>query len=264
MAHKMTVAIEKIKEESPTVRTFFFRGKLNAKPGQFVMAGIPSKGEKPFSISMKNERSFGITIKRVGDFTNTLFNLKVGDLLSIRGPYGTHFTEQGKKALIIAGGVGMAPLLFLLEELLRDNHDVTVINGARTKEELLFVKRIEELSKRVIFVTDDGTYGVKGFVTDVLKELLQKERFDIVYGAGPEMMLVKTFRICDEFDTQCKLSLERYMKCGIGICGSCVMDPIGLRVCKDGPVIKKEILSRLTEFGNYKRDASGRKVFFEK
>jgi len=264
MPKRMTVPIEKIEDENLLVKIFFFKGKLSAKPGQFVMLAIPGEGEKPFSISMEDGKHFGITIRKVGEFTRKIFSLKVGDFLSIKGPYGSHFVAQGKKVCIVAGGVGMAPLLFLLENLVKNKKDITVINGAKTKSELLFIDKIKNLSSKSLFVTEDGTFGIKGMVTDSLQKLLKKEQFDIIYGAGPEMMLVKILKLSCDFKTPCELSLERYMKCGVGLCGSCVMDPIGLRICKEGPVLKKETLLHLTEFGEYKRNSSGNKIFFNK
>ncbi len=264
MHKRITLPITEIKDENASTKTFFFKGKLSAEPGQFIMLARLGVGEKPFSVSEDNGRYFGITVKKVGEFTERLFTLKVGDLLSIRGPYGTHFTVQSKKVCIVGGGTGIAPLMFLLKKLTEIKADTTVINGARTKDELLFINDIKRLSKKCVSVTDDGSFQEKGVATDILEKLLRKEHFDIIYGAGPEPMLVKILRLSEQFDVPCELSLERHIKCGMGLCGSCVMDPIGIRICKEGPVLKKEILLKLTEFGKYKRNASGNKIPFNR
>jgi dihydroorotate dehydrogenase electron transfer subunit len=111
----------------------------------------------------------------------------------------------------------------------------------------------------VIITTDDGSLGIRGFTTDALKGLLKEESFDCVYTCGPEMMMKKVFGLCKEFGVECQASLERYMKCGIGVCGQCCID--GLRVCKDGPVFSSEQLRKLDEFGVFERNKSGCKVY---
>jgi dihydroorotate dehydrogenase electron transfer subunit len=112
----------------------------------------------------------------------------------------------------------------------------------------------------VLVSTDDGSAGSKGFVTELLKSVLQKNKVGKICTCGPEMMMKKVVEISDEFKTPCEISLERYMKCGLGVCGQCCADPLGIRMCTEGPVIKKETAKRISEFGKYRRDASGRRV----
>jgi dihydroorotate dehydrogenase electron transfer subunit len=89
---------------------------------------------------------------------------------------------------------------------------------------------------------------------------LKSKKVDCIYTVGPELMMNKVIEISDEFNVDCQISLERYMKCGFGICGSCCVDPIGIRMCVEGPCMHKEVAKKITEFGKYKRDGSGLKV----
>ncbi|MBT3721730.1 hypothetical protein HN789_06310 [archaeon] len=112
------------------------------------------------------------------------------------------------------------------------------------------------------YCTDDGSFEFSGFTTNKLKEVLNNSNIDIVYTVGPEIMMKKVVEICDEFKVDCQLSLERYMKCGYGICGSCCVDPMGIRMCVEGPCIDKETAKKVTEFGKYHRDGSGKKNYY--
>lgn len=250
------VRILGIRTETPTVKTFILNKKIRAKPGQFAMLWIPEVDEKPFSFS-KLDGNLEITVKEVGPFTRKLFSLKKGDLIGFRGPYGDGcFRVKGKRICVAAGGVGLAPLMPLIDEILKGNRDLTVIIGAVTEKELLWMDRLESRKIDLLTATDDGTCGKKGSVCDVLKKLVGKTRFDRIYSCGPELMMKRVADIALKEKIPCQLSLERYMKCGMGICGQCCIDPTGLRVCKDGPVFTAKEL-RGTEFGRYKRNASG-------
>ena len=108
--------------------------------------------------------------------------------------------------------------------------------------------------------TDDGSFGFKGYTTQVLEDLLKNNKIDIVYTCGPELMMKFILDICEKFNIQCELSLERFMKCGIGACGQCCVDNGGKTVCKDGPVFQGNVIKNMHEFGKYHRTKSGRKV----
>ncbi|MDI6826711.1 MAG: dihydroorotate dehydrogenase electron transfer subunit [Candidatus Aenigmarchaeota archaeon] len=248
--------IKSVIKENYKTKTFFFNKKIEAEPGQFLMVWIPGIDEKPFAVSFENP--LGITVGRVGSFTTQLLKMKKGDKLGIRGPYGNGFKLKGKEICLVAGGRGIIPLAFLAEKFKKV--DITAIVGANTKDDLFFVKRLKKYCFRIIVVTDDGSSGIKGFPTDSLKDLLEKEKFDCVYTCGPEIMMKKVFDICENYNTECQASLERYMKCGFGLCGQCCIDDI--RICKDGPVFNSKQLSKLTEFGVFERDKSGKKVYF--
>jgi dihydroorotate dehydrogenase electron transfer subunit len=243
------VTLTEIKNETPSVRTFFFDRSFSFEPGQFVMVWIPGIDEIPMALSSANS----ITVQKAGDATGAMFGLEAGASLGIRGPFGNGFT-RGEKMLAIAGGVGAAPLL----PLARSDCVMTMLLGARTEKELLFVDQLDE-STDVIIATDDGSLGQRGFVTDLMKEI-GLAAYDRIVVCGPEPMMRAVLAMIDSvgFAAKTEFSLHRYMKCGVGICGSCCIDPDGLRVCRDGPVFSGDQLKK-SEFGHYVRDASGRK-----
>ncbi len=132
--------------------------------------------------------------------------------------------------------------------------EVVILNGATTKSTLLFENRFKD----TIIFTDDGSVGEKGYPTDILDDLHKKHKFEIIYTCGPEIMMHKVYEFCKKNNIQCEASLERYMKCGIGICGQCVCD--GQMVCKDGPVFDSDTLDTMSDFGTYSLLKSGQKV----
>jgi len=241
-----------IKDESPSVKTYFLDKDFDFKPGQFAMVWVPGVNEKPFGFSGKNS----ISVAKVGEFTKFMHNLKKGDLLGIRGPYGSNFENLGDKILAVAGGIGSAPVISAVEEFSKSNASVTSIIGGRTKDELLFLDRFEKCGN-VYACTDDCSFGFGGFTTEKMEELLSIEKFDMVITCGPEIMMKKVIAIAEKYNVPVQVSLERYMKCGIGICGQCAVDDEGLCICKDGPVFWNDKISFVSEFGKYKRDASG-------
>ncbi|MGD0533879.1 MAG: dihydroorotate dehydrogenase electron transfer subunit [Methanoregula sp.] len=243
------VSIAEIKNETPSVKTFFFDREFPFEPGQFVMVWVPGVDEVPMALSSAN----GITVQKVGDATGAMFNLVAGKSLGIRGPFGNGFTK-GEKMLAIAGGVGAAPLL----PLACSDCVMTMLLGARTEKELLFIDQLDE-STDVLIATDDGTLGQHGFVTDLMNDL-NLATYDRIAVCGPEPMMRAVLAKIEGlgFAARTEFSLHRYMKCGVGICGSCCIDPDGLRVCRDGPIFSGDQLKK-SEFGHYLRDASGRK-----
>lgn len=245
--------ISNIIQEAKSQKSFFFRHSLDCKPGQFVMVWLPGIDEKPMAVSYWSKNEFAFTSQAIGKFTNALLKLKKGDKVGIRGPYGNCFTAKGN-AVVVGGGVGMASVSTLIDSL----KNPVIVNGARSKEYLIYLKRFK--NKNVIVATDDGSYGRKGFATDALTEVLEnkKNKIRIVYTCGPEIMMKKVFEICKKYKIECEASLERMMKCGFGVCGACMAnDRI---VCMDGPIFNSKQLKNLSEFGNTARLKSGRKV----
>ena len=239
-------------------RTLFFDTAFeNVSPGHFCMVWIRGTDEIPLGCSYKN----GITFQTVGPATNALFDLKVGDSVGLRGPLGNPFTLPQKKEqiLIISGGIGAAPLAPLAEKAKEIGANTTIILGARSVSDLIFEDRFKKTGT-VMLTTDDGTKGKKGFVTDVLADLDLTD-FSKIYVCGPEMMMKFVMKILIEKNAldKAEFSMERYFKCGIGVCGACCIDTLGVRVCKDGPVFKAETLAG-SEFGKYHRDASGKRI----
>ncbi len=244
------VTITRIKQESPSVITFFFDREFPFVPGQFVMAWVPGVDEIPMALTS----DASISVQKVGDATSAMFKLSVGDQMGIRGPFGNGFV-RGEKMLAIAGGIGAAPLL----PLARSDAVMTFLLGARTEQELLFVDQLDECTDLQI-ATDDGSMGISGFVP-VLIDDLNLGSYDRIAVCGPEVMMRAVLAKVTEIgiENRAEFSLHRYMKCGVGVCGSCCIDPSGLRVCRDGPVFSGDLLHK-SEFGHYHRDASGRKI----
>jgi dihydroorotate dehydrogenase electron transfer subunit len=251
------VKITDIIEENPKVKTLLFRDSNKAISGQFVMVWIPNVDEIPMSISQNGEFQ-GMTIKQIGPATNALNSLRAGDKIGIRGPYGTFFRSRGKKILVVAGGIGIAPILPFIESNKDENIKVHVALGAVTSSELVFDKRLQGKCTGLYIATDDGTEGYNGFVTDLAKEIILKEGIDEIFTCGPEIMIKKMVEFAQENNILIQASLERYMKCGVGLCDSCAID--GMHVCRDGPVFSEEFLFSLEDLGNFKRDRSGKRI----
>jgi dihydroorotate dehydrogenase electron transfer subunit len=224
-----------------------FTDKLcsEAKPGQFVMLWIPGIDEIPLSIMDVSKDLISVTVKAIGDATRHLHSLAPGATIGIRGPFGNSFTESRGHVLLVGGGTGTAPLLFLAKQLAAKTEHVVFAEGARTANELLFVREIGEVCQTVITTTDDGSAGQKGFVTQAIASLLEKEHFDIVYVCGPEIVAKKIFDLTEKHKLPIEASLERLMRCGIGLCGSCVIGKY--RVCRDGAVFTSEELREMKD-----------------
>ena len=250
--------IDKIIDESNGTKSFMFRHKLDYNPGQFVMVWLPGVDEKPLAVSYLSDDFFGITVLERGKFTKLLHTMVPGDQLGIRGPFGHGYSfpdniKNGKGSVcVIGGGCGMASVTVLIERLQENNP--TILMGASTSTSLFFKNRYKDIT----LFTDDGSEGIKGYPTDVLEELHNKNGYDIIYTCGPEIMMSKVFDFCKKHDIQFEASLERYMKCGIGVCGQCVCD--GQMVCKDGPVFDLQALSNMNDFGKYSLLKSGKRV----
>ena len=147
-----------------------------------------------------------------------------------------------------------------VEEARFNNISSTFIIGIKNSSELFFEDRIKDCGAEIRISTDDGSKGYKGLASDLAKELLCKEKFTSVLTCGPEIMMKSLLGLCSDISFQA--SLERYMKCGVGICSQCCIGQ-GLRVCVEGPVFDGETLKNIEEFGLYRRDASGRKIKFK-
>ncbi|MFW9806854.1 MAG: dihydroorotate dehydrogenase electron transfer subunit, partial [Candidatus Thorarchaeota archaeon] len=172
---------------------------------------------------------------------------------------------DSQKALVVGGGVGMAPLRPLINTLLKKGTEVTVLIGAKTKHELLFFEefsRNKNSNLKVLVSTDDGSEGFKGLATEAVREILDKINFDSVYTCGPELMMHGLYEMVKDRKILFQASLERFMKCGCGICGTCALDPTGSLVCVDGPVYTGDRLTEISEFGRYHRNAMGLKKKF--
>jgi dihydroorotate dehydrogenase electron transfer subunit len=260
-----TVKIQRVKTETEIAKTFYFEDKIcaSAEPGQFIMLWIPGVDEIPLSLSSVNNGLASVTVKEVGEATRALNKMKQGDIIGVRGPFGTHFKIAGKTALVVGGGVGTVPLMMLTLKLLKEKVKTTVVEGAKTRSKLLFVDQLIELQQesglKVIFTTDDGSYGTKGLATDAADKVLSSGHVDTVYACGNEAMTLKIYKLAEKHKTPLQASLERIMFCAIGICGSCVIGKY--RVCKDGSVFDQTQLKEVeNELGKWKRNFKGEKI----
>ncbi|MFA6024138.1 MAG: dihydroorotate dehydrogenase electron transfer subunit [Candidatus Gracilibacteria bacterium] len=258
------MTIKEIVQETEQVKTFVLDGSIGAKPGQFVNVWIPRLDEKPFSVAMDTGLELHLSIAAVGPFSNAMHELKVGDKVGVRGPFGTQFTcEKGQHLAFLAGGYGAAPLYFFAHQAVANACTVEFIVGARRKDLLLFTDRISKLKGvRLHTATNDGSDGYSGFNTDVLKKILGEEKIDCVYTVGPEIMMLKGMQMAEELGIDAQISVERYMKCGFGVCGNCCVDGLGVPSCIEGPVMPLEKVKQLKDFGNYHRDKLGKKQYY--
>ena len=258
--------IEK-RQETPRLVTLFFPhpapaalppGGFDARslqPGQFVMMWLPRVDEKPYATSCCDDKRFGVTVMKRGPFSTVLHDAAPGALVGFRGPYGRGFwgwekLTRRKGVAIVGGGCGMASLALLAERLPR----ATIVQGAPTAADLLYRDRFPN---QVIF-TEDGSEGRKGLPTEWLREAMKCSEVCSVFTCGPEMMLTAVVGMCRAEEVPCQASLERFMKCGIGVCGQCECD--GRLVCQDGPVFSAEELGEMPSFGRITRTATGQKA----
>ena len=251
--------IDRMWEEAENIRTFVFKGTLHSKPGQFCMLWIPECDEKPFSIARDYDGEIWLTICKVGPATTRLFEMKEGDRVGLRGAYGHGFsTLSNKKVVLIGGGYGTAPLHFTGKCHQEAGSDVTMVIGARSKNLLIWEKQSQESGFRTLVATNDGSAGIEGFTTHILEKLLREEKIDLVQTCGPEKMMKAIAEMCIANKVACEISVERYMKCGFGICGQCVVET-GEKMCQTGPVVTAEKAMTFSDFGVFHRGAEGQR-----
>lgn len=196
------------------------------------------------SLSMSRSGYSSITLRPKGEITTRLFGFAEGEKIGVHGPYGNGFKLTSGSVLLVGGGTGIVPIMRLCDQLIKYRAKVTLIIGARTKDELLFLSEAKGLvasnTNKLDVMTDDGSYGNRGLITDAVDEALRANSFDMVYTCGPELMMRRIFRMAENERVSVQASLERPMACGIGLCGSCYID--GLALCVDGPVLSSEQL----------------------
>ncbi len=243
------VRIVEVCDETQDVRTLSLEHELDFQPGRFVMIWIPRLDEKPYTLSAIGPGRISITVKQRGRFSNRLATMQPGDMIGIRGPYGNGYTPQ-QPGIIVAGGCGLATLAPLKDIM----PGAVLISGARTAGELMFRERFNDM----LICTDDGSAGHAGMPTDLLRTQLDNGKAQTVYTCGPEVMMRAVFSMCEEYKVECQAGLERYMKCGFGICGQCTCNE--MLVCQDGPVFSSNQLRSMPEFGRTARLKTGRSV----
>jgi dihydroorotate dehydrogenase electron transfer subunit len=248
------VRISRKNVEAGDVVTLRFPWEAECRPGQFVMVWVPGAEEVPMSLSHVSG-DIGVSVKRVGPTTAKLCALGPGDPIGVRGPYGRGFRDVEGRALVVGGGFGMSGVGALIQRL---GGSCDVIAAARSRSELFFLERAAESARNVWVATDDGSAGFKGNAVQLMRQKVSENDYSAVLACGPERMLYFLQQACVELDVPCQLSLERLMKCGAGLCGSCVVD--GMRVCAEGPVFDGRELLGSKEFGRSRRDDGGKLV----
>ncbi|MGF7396932.1 sulfide/dihydroorotate dehydrogenase-like FAD/NAD-binding protein [Thermoanaerobacterium thermosaccharolyticum] len=242
----MNEILEK-KQLNPTVKLMVINSPLmakKAKPGQFVIVRVDEKGERiPLTIADYDNEKGTVTIifQEVGMSTKKLGRLDVGDKLhDFVGPLGkpVEFSKDTKRVLAIGGGVGVAPLYPKVKMLNKNGVSIDSIIGGRSAEYVILEDEMRAVSDNLYITTDDGSKGRKGFVTDVLKELIEKgNKYDEVIAIGPLIMMKMVCRITKEYNIPTMVSMNPIMIDGTGMCGGCrvTVDGETKFACVDGP-----------------------------
>lgn len=220
----------------------------SVRPGQFVHLRIETGADfilrRPFSVHGTRGGAVEVLYQVLGRGTRELARKVPGDVMDAVGPlgHGWDIPEGASHALLVGGGLGAAPLAMLADRLAECGIAVTVALGAPCEERLMARERFERVARRVELATDDGTAGMRGFVTLASERLIAEDRPDVVYVCGPEVMARAVAGQAAAAGVPCQVSLERLMGCGIGACFSCVVTTTDgrKRACVDGPVFDAE------------------------
>lgn len=237
--------ITQVLRPTPEYALIRFKGPrpIEGAPGQFVMIrgdfGNDPILPRAFSLVESGETG-AVLVRSVGKATHLLTNLHTDDPLSVLGPLGNAFTlpKPGTHPVLVAGGVGVAPLIFLSDVLFDRDFKSTFIYGGRTARDLLFQGRIAKNSK-LLMTTEDGSAGVHGRVTDVLNTAVEGHNQIALYACGPEAMLHALAEATDPKQTPLQVAMEQAMACGMGTCKGCAVHAANGKfkyVCSDGPV----------------------------
>ena len=239
-----------IVKENRQINKDFFIIELNGnsympvmRPGQFVQIKVEGSPDtflrRPISIHDVDydKNTIKLLIQVAGKGTERLSNLKSGEVLNLIYPLGNSFSmpAESSNILLVGGGCGVAPLLFLGKYLKSNGHNPAILLGFRNSGRII---EFEEYSRigEVYLTTEDGSAGEKGFVTD--HTVLKDRKFDIIYCCGPSLMMKAISAYCMMRGITCEVSLENLMACGFGVCLCCVVDTVkgNLCTCIDGPV----------------------------
>lgn len=218
-----------------------------AVPGQFVHVKITNTEpllRRPISIANVDVKTgtLNLIYRIVGKGTAALAGLNKGNLVNCLGPLGNGFNLDCKRPLLVGGGMGIAPLIFLAQRL--KSQDTTILMGGRNKAEMFWPSMFENYVNHTFITTDDGSLGEKGFTVNLLPKLLQENKYDRIFVCGPQVMMEAVAKIASDAKIPCQVSLEKHMACGIGACLSCTCKTKGQdkrkKVCTDGPVFWAE------------------------
>ncbi len=244
-------AVEHINEKYVLIKLTHTEKLPEMHPGQFVEVRVDGSSttflRRPISINNVDEEKneLHLLVAAIGDGTRKLAQLNSGDTLNVMLPLGNGFTmpaNSAKKHLLVGGGVGVAPLLYLGKKIKEMGGEATFLLGARTANDLLMLDAFKAVG-RVFVTTEDGSEGEKGFVTN--HSILSHESFDLISTCGPKPMMMAVARYAEKTGTVCEVSLENKMACGLGACLCCVektQDKGNVCICTEGPVINAKRL----------------------
>jgi len=230
-------------------------------PGNFVNIRIADSSgvllRRPFGIFDIEGKIIKFFFKRIGKGTTWISNRRPGDKLDIIGPLGKGVFNPGdaKRIIVIAGGTGIAPIYYFLKYYRNHPAQKILFYGARSKNKVFFQNELFELTDKCIFVTEDGTLGEMGMVSEELKRYYLTygpNDNDLIISCGPKAMLKEIVEFAEDEHIPCQVSLESYMGCGSGVCLSCVVPARNynnagqsmFRVCSDGPVVDSKIIDK--------------------
>ena len=215
-----------------------------AVPGQFVNVQVSNRTapllRRPLGVAGVDKKQGVVRLiyRILGEATRILADVCSGDVISVVGPLGHGFDRSAKHPLLVGGGTGLAPLLYLAESMVDEGIKPDVLMGGRTADDLFWKDIYVDLVERMGLTTDDGSLGTPGTVMAELPLMLRRLHYDCVYVCGPVPMMKAVSAAVLEKGIKCQVSLEKYMGCGLGACLSCSCQGVGrrLKVCQDGPV----------------------------
>jgi dihydroorotate dehydrogenase (NAD+) catalytic subunit len=247
--------VKDVVELSEDLRLIRFYENIIASAGQFVFLKAGNRHAKPFSVA-DDEDGLELVVRKVGEATSKIFELKKNNVVRIRGPYGLSFQLPDEKTVIYVGaGCGIAPVHHAAKH--HEGKRIFIV-GAKTAKELVYLDELRKMGE-VHFSTDDGSAGYHGLVTNLLFDYLRDNnpKNAHFFNCGPEIVMKKADLMESQYASSDEIYhlVERMTSCGIGICGKC-STPEGRRICVDGPVFTAEEFSP----GKYKRDKTGKKV----
>ena len=262
-----------IKKESCDVKTIFFKLKCirNITPGQYFLIYVFNHLNEeeiewvPISVSYinKNNNVFGMSIKNVGITTNALHMHNKNDEIGIMGPFGNGFDLNDivkyNKIALVAGGIGIAPIRGLFAKIKNNFINIDIFYGSKNRDQLCFINYLRNNSTNLYTFIDSEHKNniIKSFENKIIQY-----NYNYIMSVGPELMMKKVLDLCNKYNIELQVSLERYIKCSRGICGQCA---IGDKcVCTNGPVFNKLELNKLTDFGKYYTSICGERKPFIK
>ncbi len=217
-------------------------------PGQFYLVWVPGYEAIPLSIALYKDSTVYFVVKVRGATTKLLVQ-KPPRHIGLIGPIGKPITlpDSSTRVLLLAGGTGVAPLIYLANILLKVAKEVVLIYGIKSVNEAIPLDKLVKVGERlkVVYASEDGSTGVKGTVLDAVRQLYNniEEYFDYVYAAGPQPMLCKLYTLLKNRSVKTIFVLETFVRCGLGFCGKCKVPGLNKLLCLEGPSFNIEVLS---------------------